>query len=148
MTGRAQILLVACFLVSSVTHAEIYKWVDDRGNVHYGDKPVDNSQQLEIKTETSDVTAETKDSRDERRRRLLDAMQEDRNEKEKQDADRKKKKKNLNRQCAYAKDRLKRYQQSSGLYDLDKDGNRVLLSDEERKRATDGLRSQIKKHCK
>ena len=142
------ILLFMALAISCSAHAEIYKWTDDAGNVHYGDKPVKNSSQLEINAETANSVGEIKESREERRRRLLDAMQEDREEKDKQKAEREKKQNKLNRQCTIAKDRLQTYERSSSLYNLDKNGNRITLSDEERKKATDKLRSQIKKYCK
>jgi len=34
------VLLVA----APIVYAEIYKWVDDQGNVHFGDKPKDSAQ--------------------------------------------------------------------------------------------------------
>lgn len=148
MKCLTRLFLMASFLVVAVAQAEIYKWTDEAGNVHYTDKPVKNSKQVEIKPEVDNSVGAIKESREERRRRLLDAMQEDREEKNRQRADREKKQNKLNRQCVIAKDRLSIYERSSGLYDLDKDGNKVILSEDERKKAIDNLRSQIQKHCK
>jgi len=36
--------LVAAALLAAGASAEIYKWVDDQGNVHFGDKPRDRDQ--------------------------------------------------------------------------------------------------------
>ena len=34
--------LMACVMIVSVSYAEIHKWVDENGKVHYGDRaPVD-----------------------------------------------------------------------------------------------------------
>ncbi|TNF38724.1 MAG: DUF4124 domain-containing protein, partial [Gammaproteobacteria bacterium] len=46
------IYIVLMLLFCSQAVAEIYKWVDDQGKVHYSDKPVkQDAQQLNIKTE-------------------------------------------------------------------------------------------------
>ena len=53
---RSLLLLIGCVLIvnSPLTFAEIYKWVDENGKVHYGDKPKDEqSKKLEIKKNTS-----------------------------------------------------------------------------------------------
>jgi hypothetical protein len=41
----AGILLALCAALSAgIAHAEVYKWVDEEGNVHFGDKPLDREQ--------------------------------------------------------------------------------------------------------
>lgn len=32
-------LFFSLFLITGVTHAEVYKWVDEHGQIHYGDRP-------------------------------------------------------------------------------------------------------------
>ena len=40
-------LLPALFFLSIISaHAEVYKWVDEKGAVHYGDKPTSGSKQV------------------------------------------------------------------------------------------------------
>ena len=41
--------IIFSFLFSSSALAEIYKWVDDEGNVHYGEKLPDNVESKSIK---------------------------------------------------------------------------------------------------
>lgn len=44
-------LLLACFLLAlagPALPAELYKWVDEQGNVHYGDSPPGNAQLKKI----------------------------------------------------------------------------------------------------
>lgn len=143
--------LLAIFLallVSTSANAEIYKWVDEHGKVHYGDKPNPKSEQLNISEESSPSKSLSKQEREERRKRLIDAYNEDRAQKKEQAEKDRKKKARLNRNCAIAKDRLKGYMRAGSLYDLDKDGNRINLSKEEREKATNSLRKQINKYCK
>lgn len=42
------LLLLTCLSLSSNVPAEIYKWVDDQGRTHYGDKPVDEADSLQV----------------------------------------------------------------------------------------------------
>ena len=43
--------IIFCFLFSFSALAEIYKWVDDEGNVHYGEKLPDNTKGKSIENE-------------------------------------------------------------------------------------------------
>ena len=54
MNHRLPLFVILTFvLIASPIHAEIYKWVDDKGVTHYGDKPKAgaNSQGSTGKTE-------------------------------------------------------------------------------------------------
>lgn len=140
------ILLLMLFCTNAM--AEIFKWVDGQGNVHYSDKPVkEDAQQMEIKVDSGSKARVSEQERLERRQRLLDAYDEDRAKKKEADAKEQKQKDQLKRECVVAKDRLARYERSRSLYDFDKDGNRIILDDKERQRITDTLRQQINQNC-
>ena len=89
----------------------------------------------------------TREQREERRSRLLQAFDEDREEKTKKKKEQEKEKAIKQKKCAVARDHMKNYQKAGRLYNLDKDGNRVFLSDEERNRSTSQLQAQIDKYC-
>jgi hypothetical protein len=126
--------------------AEIYKWVDESGRVNYGDKPGGESSSLQI---DADRLASENDSaaREEKRRRLLESMQEDRLEKEQLRARKKAEREREHRMCIQYKDRMRQFERASTLYSLDTDGNRIYMSNEERDRTTRDLQSKINKHC-
>ena len=42
------ILLIGFCLNANFTFAEIYKWTDEKGNVHYGDKPTSKGKQIDV----------------------------------------------------------------------------------------------------
>ena len=141
------IFTLAIFLLLSPVQGEIFKWTDEQGNVHYGDKPAENSQQLQIREESSATTRLTSEQREERRRKLLEAFDEDREKENKEKARQEKQKARMQKNCIYAKDRLKRYRIAGRLYRLDKDGNRVFMSDEEKQASVDRLQAEIDKYC-
>ena len=132
--------------VSEMTQAEIYKWTDKNGVVHYGDKNEGKSEVVDI-VEKEKVGNRNNINREERRRKLIETYDIERKEKkEKQDKFRKKKAE-MNAQCGYAKDRLRRYKRAGSLYDVDKNGNRTNLSDGKRKLAISKLQRNINKYC-
>jgi len=143
---RILLVMVALMYVQPVS-AEIYKWIDAEGKTHYGDQPGKQAQQLELDT-TKKGHINTGESREEKRQKLLDAMSEDRARENEEKEKRLAKQKKSERQCAWATDRLKRYERASYLYDLDKDGNRVAMSNEERSKRTEDLRKNISRHCR
>ncbi len=142
------LISVVLALLSWTVKAEIYKWVDEQGRVHYGDKAVDNSEPMNVPSEKKQSSSASPEDRKERRQRLLQAFEEDRAARKQQAEEVRQKKAKLSRQCVVAKDQLRGMQRSNRLYDLDKSGNRVYLSDEQRRNATARLSAEIKKHCK
>ena len=52
-------LFLLSLLASPVSVAQLYKWVDDQGNVHYGDSPHENANLKEITGKVSSFTSVT-----------------------------------------------------------------------------------------
>ncbi|MDH3636175.1 MAG: glutaredoxin family protein [Gammaproteobacteria bacterium] len=55
-------LLIAClalffFMASPVGSGQLFKWVDDQGNVHYGDSPPENAKLKRITGKVSSYTS-------------------------------------------------------------------------------------------
>ena len=139
--------LVITVLFALPAQAEIYKWTDEKGNVHYGDKPIVNSEEILIPEKINVQSRVTMQEREEKRKRLLESFAEDRADKKEQQEKLEIKKTKLNRQCITARDRLKTYQKSSRLYDLNEKGERVILSDMARQQAVNQLAAEIDKYC-
>ncbi|VAW56942.1 hypothetical protein MNBD_GAMMA07-383 [hydrothermal vent metagenome] len=145
------VIFLLIYMFAITANAEIYKWVDAQGKIHYGDKI--NSDSTE-KVTPIDVDTSIKGNlqvdrvRTEKRRKLLNAFSEDRVRENKQKAKAKKLNKKKARACIRYKDKMRRYNRASSLYRLDKTGNRVTMSNEEREKSTESLKNKIKKHCK
>ena len=145
------ILQVILMTIPFAVDASVYKWVDENGKVHYGDRPQAEQPAVEVTIDEAPAARSYSDdgmSRAEKRERLLQSMQEDRIEKQEQ-RDKLKAEKQKNRQkCNRYRDRMRHYQRASAMYNLDKDGNRVYISDAQRARATKNLQARINKYCK
>lgn len=143
------LMLFLLFSCVTLAYGEIFKWVDDQGNTHYGDKPNDDQSATRLNIEEPESKKVIPDDadRDERRRRLADVMQEDRLKKKEEKQKALEEKKELDKKCVYAKDQLRQYEDSGYLYRLDKDGNRITMPDEHRTAVINDLRAKIKTNC-
>lgn len=129
---------------------EIYKWVDDQGNVHYEDRPSGSAteQRLAInsrRTESSavqeriDTHTEAQAARQEKRA----AAAEEAAEAAKKEAEAAEKQK----RCDTHRARLESYAQSRRLYREDEQGERVYLDDTQRQDAQQKVEEQIAENC-
>jgi len=113
MTLTAVLLLT---VAGSVSGAKVYKWVDQDGNVHFGDRPnTDGAQEMEIKTREPVTPAPVAPrlQGNTLRSNISDVMEEERlrrkeaREKEKEARD------SRQRNCLLARDRLRSYEESN-----------------------------------
>ena len=150
-TGMKNIIFLLILITPVAAHAGVYKWVDENGKVHYGDQPKASQPTVEMNIDDTTPAPSYSDddlSREEKRERLLQAMEEDRLDKQEK-RDKQKAENEKNRQkCNRYRDRMRHYQRANALYKLDKDGNRVYMSDSERASATKSLRTKINKYCR
>lgn len=145
---RYLISLVLCIVVMPLQAEKIYKWVDDKGQVHYGDAP--RGAQTGVKTEpasTTDSTTTIITDVQQDQRKLSRSLEEDRRAREEEKAKKQQQAADRQQRCHRARDLIKRYESSSHLYDLDASGNRQVLNDEQRKTAEEKLRKDIEKNC-
>jgi len=146
------VALLFLFMVPLINHAGVYKWVDDNGKVHYSDRPITTQPSVEMNIDDSAPKpsfsgGDDRLSREEKRERLLQSMQEDRIEKQEQREKQKALKQQNRAKCNRYRDQMRHYERASGLYKLNEDGKRVYMSDSDRAKATKNLQRKIKKYC-
>ncbi|MGB5275639.1 MAG: DUF4124 domain-containing protein [Gammaproteobacteria bacterium] len=139
-------------LASLVARAGVYKWIDENGNVHYTDSPTATQPSVEMHVDdsaTEPVYGEDGQmSREEKRERLLQSMAEDRLEKQEQREKQRAIKRENRNKCNRYRDQMRHYERASSLYRLDKNGERVYMSDGDRTKATRRLQAKIKQYCR
>lgn len=152
---RAHLLLLfVCFILLSLnlSASGIHKWVDENGRVHYGDKPVSGaaSEKLNIKDKPSQKPA-TSNSRLEKQQKLLDAMEASRNERQEKLAEKQAiidAKKKHKKQCAEMRNDLIDYERGGiSWYEVDDNGERRFLNNDELEERKQELRESLQKHC-
>lgn len=140
-------VLLIFFLSPAALAAGVYKWVDEQGKVHYGDRP-GNSNASKIAVPASPPpTDKSLSERNAKRDKLLQAMEEERKLKEEDSRKAKLKADERKQQCIEAQDKLRRYQESQYIYRPAEGGERIIYSEDERKRATDDAQKAVQEWC-
>ncbi len=134
-------------LLAAPAVAEVYRWVDVQGQVHYEDRSQSQSAGGMHSYTPPAAATENPQQRMDRTRKLLNAYeverQQAREQREKQQEAREKRRRN----CAIARDNLRQYQSYGSIYRLDQDGNRVYLDEQERNKLLQKSRDDIEKWC-
>lgn len=142
--------LIWIFLVvlTAPVQAGVYKWVDENGRVHYGDKPISqNADEVRIKDQYGSGQSDQPASRYEMQQRFLRAREEDRNEKKRAKADAKRKQAEATLRCEQAKREYKKYRHAGSVYVKGKGGEREYLSFKEREDYEKSLAADVNKWC-
>ena len=136
--------------VSAAIAQEIYKWIDDDGNVHYEDRPsgAATEERIDItyrRTDSGAVRQRTKSFRD-----AQDALAEAKSVEEarqKEAAENAAAAAERQQACDRARARLESYLQARRLYRTDETGERVYLDDEQREQARLKAEEAITENC-
>jgi len=143
-----KILFIIFFLFCvSNANAEVYKWVDENGKIVYGDKPT-SSDASKIKIKKAPVQDPVVQQRNEKQNKLLDVIQEEREERDTLRKEQKKKKDEHKKMCADARKELQKMKNARFIYEkTDDPNNPKIMTDEERKAEEISFEKQIKKNC-
>lgn len=123
-------------LVSALASAEMYRWVDSQGKVHYSDRPTQGSRQVEIKVPGQEpappaaTEADQGSAESEQPTEGLDETMQVRNE-----------------QCELAKQRLGSYESTDRLFEQGEAGDKRELNTDERVDAIVKARREVKELC-
>jgi len=139
------LLLVFVFPVS----AEIYKWTDSDGNVHFGDRPsdIESATELDIKVNKNSGITNSSGNKKESEymlKKIEEEKLEDAEKKKKRIAENKKRKK----RCNSYKRSYQVHIQSNRTYRMSPDGERTYLTEEQRENKKKKLIRGIEKYCK
>ncbi len=146
MVGQIKILIGVCLLwtLSAGVNAGVYKWVDERGQVHYGDNPPeDNAEEITIEKRTIKEQVDRSDYQN----RVADSLSEERQRKQEIKDKHMEEQDRLMEYCQRAKDKLERIKNARYLYGKDEDGDRIVLNEEQRAEATEKAMEEVQKNC-
>ena len=137
-----------CFLAlfaGSSGAAEIFRWVDEDGRVHYGDRPRPDAESIEVQPPT--IGDEELQRRHRRRQKIVDAYARERHEKAAERATEKAEETAKAEKCDAAKHNLSRFENSARIVQRDNQGNRVVLDGEAYDTAHQQLQGRVKEYC-
>ena len=136
-------IMFVAVLSSPLASAEIYRWVDPQGNVHFDERSRPGAEQIEVRpqiVERDEVTRE----REARTERFFEARRQ-----EQQAADQAASEQYVRRkqECDQLRQRLSRLSHGGRYFSADAKGERVYYSDEEIAAARRQLASRISQNC-
>jgi hypothetical protein len=142
-------LCIGLLLMGPHLQAEIHKWVDDKGRVHYSDRPVTGkSTAINIKKGEASPAPAGQGERRLKMQRMLDVYAEERAEKQEEKQKRKAVQQKSKKNCIQAKDRYNSHLRATGIYSLGNDGKRQYLSEDERSTHMKRLKADIARWCR
>lgn len=129
---------------------EIYKWTDENGTVHYGDRPTGANAEVRL-----DITSEPTDP--ERVRQIVQARNDARTDRQETEAaqagnepspeDLRAEAEERAQKCTEYKDRLQKFITSRRLYRHDENGERVYLDEEQTLAARAQVQEKVEEYC-
>lgn len=126
--ARAVATLLLTALLMPAGAADVYRWVDESGQVHFGDRPpAKGAEQLTV---PSSPPAAADGARLERTRRLLDAFAAERAERREERAEAAARKAARQQRCAQARRNRASFENASRVVRYDDAGNRIVLDGE------------------
>lgn len=124
---------------------EVYKWTDDAGRVHFGDKPPD-TQAERMTIRSAPAPAATSPQQD-RLHRMLDDYARERQTRETNEAELARAEAARERRCTLAKRRRHAAENANFLYDYDAAGERRVLDGADYDAALAKLRADVEDAC-
>ncbi|MGH8533521.1 MAG: DUF4124 domain-containing protein [Gammaproteobacteria bacterium] len=126
--------------------AEMYKWVDDQGQVQYSQSPPPGRPAQTIEPPPK---VDSKAARDKLKQQLQDFEVRGDKRQEQAEADQKTKEQADERKaaCESARERLTRLESNPRILRVDKDESRTRLTEGERQTAIAEARKKIEEHC-
>lgn len=152
-TGRvirgAMALVAACAALAAP--AQVYKWVDEKGRTHYGERPPEGVKSTEVARPTPPSDPARAGAPEDWRRKLQEARRDKaQREQEAESASRREAQERLQaeRRCRNARIALDRLDNVHNLYKYNDKGERVYLTDAEREPEKARARREVQEHCR
>ncbi len=145
--------LVICFCLVLPVEAEVYKWTDEHGRVHFSDKPPSKdapAYQLRAPASAGNTSSQeslTDAARRARQKKLSDSLEADRQEKLQAEAKRKQQQAKREHNCKVARAELTANKRANLIYDYDQQGNRVYYSEAKKQRYLESIHAEVRKWC-
>ncbi len=138
----------ALLFAATAASAEMYRWVDSKGKVHYSDRPVQGAEQVEVKVPGGSGSSEApaKEAKDDSAKNKADKKAGAGDPSGVTDDD---ELKDIVRaeQCNKAKKELETLETASDVYEEDASGGRRMLSTDERVDRIISARKSVSSYC-
>lgn len=143
------VVVTALALSGTAAAGQIYKWVDENGNVHYEDRPTNAAQVALMDIRSRPTDDEAVQARVEARREANAVREQVRSEAppEMSKAELRAEQEERAKKCQTYRDRLEAFDRSTRIYKEDESGEREYLDDEQVLAARARVEDQIREYC-
>ncbi|VAW55382.1 hypothetical protein MNBD_GAMMA06-1507 [hydrothermal vent metagenome] len=140
---------ILIFIAATTANSGVYKWTDEKGNVHFGDRPANQKKVTELIYDTESRAGITNSSGNNKERaRMAKELETDRKEREGNREKRRIAKKKKQKKCSKSKKNLNFYQQTNRIYKYQENGERIYYSDKDREVKINKYKKQVAKYCR
>ena len=145
--------LAMCLFLVLPVQAEVYKWTDEQGRVHFSDKPPSKDvPEYQLRTPASAESTSSQESltdaeRRARQKKLSDSLEADRRDKEQAEAKRKDQQAKREHNCMVARKQLSATKKYNKIFEYDQQGNRVYYDDAKKQQYLESKRAAVRKWC-
>lgn len=141
--------LVIALAAISTAQGEVFRWVDEKGEVHYSDKPKsEKSAPVSVKSKPVNDAGSNYQKQLDWQQKTLDTYAKKREEKRRKKEELRKQQAQKSQECARLKDTLRNYNSGGRVYTLNDDGDRVYQTEQERATKTKELSATLNKRCR
>jgi hypothetical protein len=132
-------------LIHSLSHAGVYKWVDEDGQVHYGEQPGNTGAEI-VPIRTNEATAPRTMNKDE-----VDIVKSDieaKDKKKKEAEEQKKINRDKRKWCNEARSDLQAIYSRGRLREINEKGEYIVLTEEQRQQRISAAKKKEREFCK
>jgi len=140
------ILLIFCSFIANSGIAEVYRWVDDDGNVHFSDKKPAEMEAEDISKKIANTNIDESSEAMQRLDRVLSESEGEKQIRGKTEKKARLEQEQRNRVCEKARKELSILK--GRVVFVDKNGESYNLSEAQRKVQASELEAEINQHCK
>jgi len=136
-------LLLTLILMPALASAQIYRWTDADGRVHFGQRPPAGAEQIEVRPQVVERDDQTRE-REARSERFFDARRQEQQAAREQASQTRAARE---QECQSLRSQLSRLQLGGRFFRNDAAGERVYYSDSELEAARQRLAARISQVC-
>lgn len=138
-----RLICICLLLLPALSAAEIYRWTDANGQIHFGEQPGAGAQRIEVKPQVVERDAATRE-REERLRKVLDARSQEQAAVQQKQAQKNAKR---NEECSKLRQSLAELEQGGVFFSQDAQGERTYYSDQQVEAARSNLAAKLSSNC-
>ncbi|WAJ39068.1 DUF4124 domain-containing protein [Pseudomonas sp. GOM7] len=136
-------LLLIVSLLPGLAAAEIYRWTDEQGRVHFGQRPAAGAEVIEVRPQVIERDADTRE-REVRSQRFYQAREQERQRAAEQAAQQREQRAS---ECRELRQRMAQLPEGYSYYREEANGERIYYSDDELDTARRQIRERIAERC-